>query len=221
MTSTLVLVVAALAAATLWRIQLAHVRRLRHERRQLFAEVHGVLDEVRVHGDGAYPTLIGTYRGYQVRLEPVVDTLGLRKLPSLWLVVTQQRRLDLDVPVDVLVRPSGTEYFSPNAGFAHELGPPDGFPAHVRVASPGPGPTAGSIECLAPLVCDPRTKDVLVSANGVRVVRMLAEAAQGPYRTARTAEFGVVRIAPDGLRRLLDVVTGVGDALAADPVRAD
>ena len=221
MSTTMLLVVVALAAATLWRIQLAHVRRLRHERRQLFDDVQDVLDDVHVHGDGAYPALTGTYRGHPVRLEPVVDTLGLRKLPALWLVVTQQRRLGVDVPVDVLVRPSGTEYFSPNAGYAHELRPPDGFPAHVRVASPEPGVARGTIERLAPLVCDPRTKDVLVSANGVRVVRMLAEAAQGPYRTSRTAEFGVVRIAPDGLRRLLDVVTGVGDTLAGDPVVAD
>jgi hypothetical protein len=221
MTTALVLVVAALAAAAMWRIQLAHVRRVRHERRQLFDGVQDVLDDVRVHGNGAYPTLTGTYRGYPVRLEPVVDTLGLRKLPSLWLVVTQHRRLGLDVPVDVLVRPSGTEYFSPNAGFAHELTPPDGFPAHVRVASAAPRVAPGTVERLAPLVCDQRTKDVLVSANGVRVVRMLAEAAQGPYRTTRTADFGVVRIAPDGLRRLLDVVTGVGDAFAGDRVVAD
>jgi hypothetical protein len=221
-TALLVVVAGLVAAAALWRIQLVHIRRVRRERQQLLDGVQHVLDGARVRRDGlGYPLLTGSYRGHPVRIELLVDTLALRKLPVLWLVVTQQRQLALGSPVDVLARPSGTEFFSPNAAFVHELAPPEGFPAHVRAASPGPDPAEATLERLAPLVCDERTKEVLATNAGVRVVRLLAEGAQGPYRSTRRADFGAVRIVPEGLCRLLDTVTDVGDALAGERVGSD
>ncbi|WP_214366822.1 hypothetical protein [Pseudonocardia sp. H11422] len=204
------------AAAALCCLQLVHVRRVRCERRQLFADVAHLLGDSQLHPDGlGYPVLTGTYRGHPVRLRPIVDTVTLRKLPSLWLLVTQQRRLDVGAPLDVLVRPSGWEFFSPNATFGHELEAPAGFPSHVRIASPAPtGAPAPVLAQLGPLVRDPRTKEVLVGAGGVRVTRQLAEGAQSPYRSTRRADFGHVRIVPEDLRGLLDTMTGIGDALA-------
>jgi hypothetical protein len=52
----------------------------------------------------------------------------------------------------------------------------------------------------------------------VRVVRRLAEGAQAPYRTARNADFGPLRIRSDGMRELLDAVTEIGDLLAVGRV---
>jgi len=219
--STVLVVLTGLAvAAVLGYIQLIHVRRVRRQRHQLVIDVQYVLDEAVVHRDGlGYPMITGTYRGHPVRLQPVVDTLTLRKLPSLWLLVTQQRRLDVEAPIDVMLRPSGAEFFSPNAGFGHELQPPDWLPRPVRIASPDRTPARSTLEHLAPLLRDPRTKEVLISAAGIRVVRQLAEGAQGPYRSTRRADFGSVRIVPEGLRHLLDAVTEVGDVLAAGEVR--
>ncbi|MHA6794978.1 hypothetical protein ACVGVM_15915 [Pseudonocardia bannensis] len=221
MTTTLVVLAALAAIGVLARLQLSHVRRERRERGSLFDDAGHLLDAARVHREGlGYPVLTGTYRGHPVRLEPVVEALALRKLPVLWLLVTQHRELDVGAPLDILTRPSGTEFFSPNAGFAHELERPAGFPSHVRIASPDPAaaPAPGALEFLAPLLHDPRTKDVLLTAGGVRVVRRLAEGAQGPYRTARRADFGPVQIRPDGLRELLDTVSGIGDLLAVGRV---
>jgi hypothetical protein len=219
--ATALVVIAALAAvAALFHLQRSHVRRVRRERRALFAEVQDVLDDAVVHQDGiGYPAVSGTYRGHPIRMQVVVDTLTLRKLPALWLLVTQVRRLDLEAPIDVLLRPSGAEFFSPNAEFAHELPPPDWLPRPARVASPRPS-TPPAVERLAPLLQDPRTKEVLLSGEGIRVVRQLAEGAQGPYRTTRRPDFGPIRLVPDGLRQLLDTISEAGDVLTDDEVHA-
>jgi hypothetical protein len=213
--ATVVAVVAGLAvAAVLCHLQLIHVRRVRRERHRLFADVQHVLDDPVVHRDGlGYPVVTGSYRGHPVRLQPVVDTLTLRKLPALWLLVTQARRLEVGAPIDVLLRPSGSEFFSPNAEFAHELQPPDWLPRPVRIASPGGTPARSTLDRLAPLLRDPRTKEVFVSAAGIRVARQLTEGAQGPYRSARRADFGSVRLVPEGLHRLLETITEVADVL--------
>jgi hypothetical protein len=204
------------AAVALVRIQVLHARRVRRERGQLFDRVHDVIDDARIEHDGlGYPVLTGWYRGHRIRLKPVVDTLVLRKLPSLWLIVTEQRRLDVGAPLDVLARPTGAEFFSPNATFAHDLEPPLGFPGHVRIATPDPARAPSSVlREIGPLFDDPRTKEVLVTAWGVRLVHQLAEGAQAPYRSTRRADFGPVQIVPNGLRDLLHTVTAIGDALA-------
>lgn len=220
MTPVLVALAVLAAGAALFRIHLIHAQRVRRERGRLFDRVSDVVEDVQIsHNGPGYPTLTGVYRGHPVRLEPVVDTLVLRKLPSLWLLVTLQRRLDVAAPLDILTRPSGAEFFSPNATFRHELKPPAGYLGHVRIATPDPaGAPSSVLRDLSPVVNDPRTKEVLISAGGVRLVHRLAEAAQGPYRSTRRADFGSVQIVPDGLRDLLDYISEIGDGLARDGV---
>ncbi|WP_028920805.1 hypothetical protein [Pseudonocardia acaciae] len=187
-------------------------------RRRLFDDVLGVVEHARIEaGAGYYPVLTGWFRGYPVRLEAVVDTLALRRLPELWLLVTQGRRLDVGAPLDVLARPTGTEFFSPNGGYPHELPRPEAIRTHVRIATPDPSRAPVSVlDGLGPLLDDPRTKEVLVSAGGIRLVHRLAEGAQGPYRSLRRADFGDVRVGADRLRSLLDAVAGIGDTLALE-----
>src|SRR4029077_7695287 len=51
-----------------------------------------------------FPVLTGKYRGHEFRLEPIVDHMTLRKLPSLWLrvsviaAVTYRRFFDILLP---------------------------------------------------------------------------------------------------------------------------
>jgi hypothetical protein len=190
-------------------------RRARAERHWLFDAVGDLLGNAAARPGHDYPVLTGDYRGHPVRLEPLVDGLAMRTLPSLWLLATQYRRLPVDAPLDVLARPTGTEFYSPNATYAHELAAPEGYPTSVRIATPDPRTAPVSIlPTLRSLAEDRRTKEILVSAGGVRVVHKLAEAAQGPYRSTRRARFGEVRIAPAGLAELLDALTEIGDRLA-------
>ncbi len=212
-----------LAAAVFGVVELRHVRSVRRGRRQLFDRVEHLFDEVRVDQDGlGFPVLTGSYRGHPVRLEPVVDALAFRKLPVLWLLLTHHRPLAVDAPLDMLLRPVGTEFFSPNAGFDHEQRPEPGFPSHVRIASPDlqHAPPLSVFEPYLPLLRDSRTKELYVTARGVRLVHQLAEGRQPHYRSTRRADFGPpVMVTPAQLRPVLETLTDIGDVLAGEDAR--
>lgn len=211
---TVVLVAGVLAA--LVGVQVRHVRRVRHDRGLLYERVRELFDGPHIEQDGLdYPVLTATYQGAPIELRPVLDSLAFRKLPVLWLRVTHRRSLAVRAPVDVLLRPNGSEYFSPNAGFAREL-PADGFPAHLRIASPDPelAPPPSALHPFLPFLSEQRAKELYLSADGVRLVWLLAEGRQAHYRTTRRADLGSVRVDPAQLRFVLDTLVEAGDTFA-------
>jgi hypothetical protein len=217
----LVLVLVAGLAGSGLAIQLQHARASRHARQQLFDQVTDVVDRGRLEGDGTgYPVLTGEYLGHPLRLAAVVDSLTLRKLPALWLILTLSRPLPMAAPVDVLARPSGSEFFSPNSRYPHQLPVPPGFPVHARIATPRPTPVpAELLRAIGGLMADPKVKEVYAGPAGLRIVYQLAEAASGPYRTTRQADFGSPQLTEGTLTRLLDAMGELPHALGATEVR--
>lgn len=215
----LVLVVAGVAA-----VAVLH-RRARTadaaERWRLFSEVVPLLDDARLTGErGQHPVLTGRLDGRAVTLRVIVDGVALRKLPVLWVEVVVHRRLAVPGTLNVLLRPLGTEFFSPDSGFRHELEPPAGVPRPVRVSCAGPG-RAPSTDVLAPavdLLADRDTKELGVGRGGLRVVLRVAEAEQASYRTTRRAVFDHPRLRPEALTRAVAVLGRVGDRAEETPV---
>src|SRR5437868_13673496 len=79
-----------------------------------FARVKPLIEDARYEGQdlAGYPQLVGKYHGLGVRLHPVVDTLAVRKLPSLWLLATVAEPLPLSATYDLMMRPAGPTTFS-------------------------------------------------------------------------------------------------------------
>lgn len=207
-----------LGAGLLVFLQATHVRKVKRERGALFGGVAHLFDDAKVRQDGInYPTLTGGYRGYPIKVEAMVDSLAFRKLPMLWLVVTHYRPLDVAAPLDILLNPTGTEFFSPNGDYPHDVVPDPAWPEHVRVASPDPdkAPPVSSLRESAWFVADPFTKEVLITGRGLRVVRRLAESDQGLYRVTRRADLGRVELSPEKLGPVLTALSEMGDALTA------
>ena len=211
----------ALAVGLCW-LEVRRARAARAARDGLFDTVLEVLDETRLcTGPDRYPALTGQHRGQPVRVEAIVDTLTPRKLPILWLFVTIRRPFGLDTPVDALARPIGTEFFSPNASFGHRLPTPADFPVHARIATARPTVLApAALDTLGELMRDPKVKEVQAGPTGARIVYQLAEAAQGPYRTGRRADFGAPRLEPCTLARLLDGLAALAEALPPERARS-
>ncbi len=198
-------------------LQARHVRRVKHERGGLFDGVEHLFSGVEVRQDGInYPTLKGGYRGYPIKLEPLVDSLTFRKLPVLWLISTHHRPLNVAAPLDILMRPAGPEFFSPNSDFPHDLSLDADWPEHVRAASPDPAlaPPVSALKPFLPFLADPDTKDVLVTGRGVRLVSRLAESDQALYRVTRRADLGRVGLTEERLAPVLDALVGIGDVFA-------
>jgi len=208
----LVLAAAAVALAVLHR----RARRADVEQRaHLFDRVVPLLDDARLTGDAVhgYPVLTGRVGGRPVTLRAVLDTLALRKLPVLWVEILLERPLAVGGTLNVLLRPQGCEFFSPDAGLAHELAPPPGVPRPVRVACASPE-RAPSTDVLAPaveLLADPATKELGVGRRGLRVLLLVAESDQATYRTTRRAVFDRPQVDPAAVTRALAVLEAVGD----------
>lgn len=215
-----------LAAAALVVLAVAYreIRRARAERVArdgVFDAVVWMLSGGHVStGGGRYPVLTGTHDGHPVRAEVVVDSLTLRKLPLLWLVVTVSRPVAVDGTVDVLTRPNGTEVFSRNASLAHRLSTPDDFPVPAHIAASRavelPGP---ALAALGELVRDDRVKEIEAGPAGARVVYRLAEADQTRYRAGRRVDFGTPTLAPLVLAALLTGLDRFAGALTRENIR--
>jgi hypothetical protein len=215
-----------LAAAALVVLAVAYreIRRSRAERAArdgLFDAVVWMLSDARVHtGPGRYPVLTGSHGGHPVRADVVVDSLTLRKLPLLWLVVTVSRPVAVDGTVGVLTRPGGTEVFSRNASLAHRVPTPDGFPVPARIAtSRAVDVPRRVLAALGERVRDDRVKEIEAGPAGVRVVYRLAEADQGRYRAGRRVDFGMPTLTPLALAALLTGLDSVAEALTREHVR--
>jgi hypothetical protein len=214
-------VAAAVAVGVLVVIQRAHVRRVGEERRALLDGAEALLDDAEVtqHGIG-HPALTGTLDGRRVRAELVADTLMMRRLPRLWIVVSVFAPLEA-APVDIVLRPQELDTVSSGGRFPCEHPVPAGWPDPARIATPTPAaPDLAPFEAAGALLHDPRTKEILAGAGGVRVVHELARGEVGLWRVVRRAKFTV-----DGpLGRLADALAAATTLLAAldaPPVTAD
>lgn len=98
-------------------------RKIKQMRAAFFSDCLGLFSRYRVVQDHfGYPVLEGCFNGAEIRLEPVLDNVTPRKLPSLWIKVT------LLAPVRYR---GGFRFHAASAGdgilFAGELaGPPRG-----------------------------------------------------------------------------------------------
>jgi hypothetical protein len=172
---------------------------IRNKRGAIFDGCLGLFDSYRMSQDGVYfPALEGRYRGYEVQLEPVVDHLAVRKLPSLWLLVTVRGRVRYAGVLDFLVRPLNVEFFSPSATLGIRLPVPSGWPqnAWLRTDQPEGMPPIERIEPHIRFFDDPRAKELLVMPEGVRLVYLAKEGERAHYTVLRQVEFPDPSIPP-------------------------
>ncbi|TMJ38525.1 MAG: hypothetical protein E6G89_11995 [Alphaproteobacteria bacterium] len=173
-----------------------------------FAKVKPLIEGARYEGRdiAGYPQLVGRYRGLPVRLHPVIDTLAIRKLPSLWLLATIPEPLPLKATFDLMMRPAGPTTFS---NFDHLPATLDSIPdlpphAVVRTDDPDHVLPHHVVASHLDVFQDPRAKELLITAKGVRLVWQLAEGDRVRYGIFRQADFGEIELDPLLVRDLLE-----------------
>lgn len=173
----------------------------------LYGPVKHLLTDPRYEGSGAgYPQLVGYYRDLPVRLHAVVDTLAVRKLPVLWLLVTIPAPVPVRAIFDLMMRPAAATTFSNFDSLPATIDRPPGFPEQglIRTDNPAHLPPPFLIEPHLGLFLDPRAKELLIAPTGIRTVWQLAEADRARYGVFRQAEFGDVALSPQLVSDLLD-----------------
>lgn len=195
-------------AALLWRRWRREQAARAHAPGLLFARVMGLLGHAQLEprNGGIFPRLIGKYEGVPVQVLPVVDTLAVRRLPALWLLVTVQAPLPVSAKLDLMMRPAGPTTFSNFDLLPFTLERPPGFPDHavLRTDDAARAPPADWLAGHLEVFENVRAKELLITPQGLRLVWLLAEAERARYGVFRQAEFGAVDIDPGLLRDLLD-----------------
>jgi hypothetical protein len=185
----------------------------------LFQDATPVLDEPRIETGptaGSY-RLLGRYRQLPVQVQTIVDTLNVRKLPSLWLMVTIPEPLPLKASFDLMMRPSGPTTFSNFDTLPFTIERPADFPEQAVIRSDDDEHVLPS-HVIAPHLepfLGPRAKELLITPKGLRMVIQLGEGSRARYGVFRQADFGEVTLDAallcDVLDRLLHLRTDILD----------
>jgi len=192
-----------------------------------FDDCRSLFDDCRITlQDTDFPVLEGRHGGHRFRLEPIVDHMAVRKLPSLWLKVSLLGELPVPGAVDFLARPQNTEFYSPSASLPHSLRIPAHWPQHAMLRTDIEDPSF-PLDLLAPhmhIFDDPRAKELLVTARGVRIVYQASQGQRAYYLVLRQPEFGDPRLPARLARQLLDQAIAVYNSAATvagrDPRKA-
>jgi hypothetical protein len=153
-----------------------------------------------------FARISGRYRGQTFDVQVVPDSLSVRKLPVLWLLVTLPERLPIHGTCDVMLRATGLETFSGFAALPDQIVAPAGFPADCTIRTDAPGQLQQhALICRYLAAQDKaRLKEVVVAPSGVRIVWLGEEADRGRYLLFRDAEMGAGGLSPLVLQPLMD-----------------
>jgi hypothetical protein len=180
---------------------------LKAERAAMFDGCIPLFDQHGIRQEGIdYPVLRGRYNGYDFKLQPIVDHVGFRTLPSLWLLVTLVGKTPYRGIFDFLVRPKNTEFYSPASQLEEDIVIPEHWPQHAQLRS-------DSFELMPPeelidphmsFFDDTKAKEMLVTPNGVRMVYQARQADHRYYMLLRQVVFEDLNLSPKLVSDLLD-----------------
>lgn len=211
--------VAALLAFRFWRYVQGRRERAAATPGQLFGEIVPLLEHPRLAAGEAIGTwqVTGAYRGHAFQLKAVTDTLAVRKLPSLWLMVTLPSPQPVSATFDLMMRPQGPSTFSNFDFLDHTLPTPPGFPedAVIRSDQTAAAFPADAVRREMASFQALRGKEVLVSPKGLRIVLQAGEADRARYGVFREADFGDRRIPARHAREAMDMLLTISEKLPA------
>lgn len=208
-------VLAAALAALLARHAITTARQRKAEPGRLLSAAAGVLQEPSINAGktaGTY-VLTGRYRGYATEIKVVADTLALRKLPSLWLMVTLPGPVPVEATLDLLMRPAGSSSFSNFDHLPVTVATPSDFPRDAVIRTddaalmPNPRIIARHLEPFH----GRRGKELLITPKGLRIVLLAGEADRARYGVFRQADFGEASIDPQLVASSLDLLIALRD----------
>ena len=193
--------------------------RMRKQRRAGFLDLvqqlfDGGLKAIKPDG---FPRISGSYRNHTFDIQVVTDSLNLRKLPAMWLLVTLPEAMPVGGTFDMMMRPRGIEPFSKFAGLPIQLEQEQHFPhdCAIRTDAPLALPPSNLIARHLGLFNDPRAKELVISPQGLRVVWLAEEAHRGRYLIFRDGEMARQPLDPKEVRPLFDYLLKLRDDIVA------
>jgi hypothetical protein len=206
-----VLIIFVVMVVTLYR-QYRHATSHSVEARgQLFDACGTLLQNVQKTQDQAsLPVLQGSYAGYKVGLSVVVDTLGWRKVPPLWLLIKVEANTPSIGTLDFIVRPTNNEFYSPSWQWDGVLTVPSAWPQHAILKYQQQPADLTLLDAhVSALFADANMKELLLTPKMVRLTYLVKQAERGEYLIMRNAIYENTPIASDVVERLLKQAIGI------------
>lgn len=204
------------ALASLAWLHLRGVKRTRGARAAYMSEAMALIDNSVVTQTSIdYPTIEGLFAGRKIRIEPHLDIIALRKLPSLWMMVTAEMARPVEGTLSVMMRPRNLEYWSPFGELGIEVATPSGWPehAHIRAGTARATRLLDVVEHHADFLRDPRGKEILVTGRHVRLTWLAAEGDRARYLVTRQASFEGATLTRDNALALLQRAVMLAEAI--------
>jgi hypothetical protein len=202
----MVLLLLVIMTVLLYRRYRKDARHRAQSRSRVFADCDGLLQHAALgHDQGGLPVLRGEYAGYRVSLGIVEDTVAWRKLPPMWLLVTIHANSDSTGSLDLIVRPSNNEFYSPAWRWDGNLHIPTGWPQHAILKyRRRPADLALLNQYVPKLFDDNRMKELLITPQLLRLTYMAKQADRGEYLIMRNAVYDDIPLERELIASLLE-----------------
>ncbi len=164
----------------------------------LFQDAHTSQDKAKL------PIVHGSYADYPVSLSVVEDTLGWRKLPPLWLLIKVAAKKPSHGSLDIIIRPSNNEFYSPSWQWDGNLAIPPNWPQHAIIKFKTQPVDLTLLGPYVPtLFADINMKELLITPSMVRLTCMIKQAERGEYLIMRNAVYENTPVSKDLVEALL------------------
>lgn len=211
---------ATLLGLILWYMHRKHRCLIGVQRRAMFDDCLDLFESARITQDDVdFPVLVGRFKGHSIKLKPVPDYMVFRKIPSLWLLATVHSPIPYRAALDFLMRPQNVEFYSPSSTLTTQIFPnPPGWPreATLRTDDREHMPPIKRITPHMGLFDDPKTKELLITPRGVRIVYQADQARRAHYMVLRQQIFDNIRVQPALIRKLLNRAVAICEDLGRD-----
>lgn len=172
----------------------------------LFDECDSLLENTsKRYESNGFPYIEGDYDGFRVRFNLVPDTIVMRKIPPLWLMITIQANKKTKGTMDFLVRPQNTEFYSPGWQWDGHFKTPSHWPQNsIAKYKESVVPEKLLDKFVPTLFDDEKVKQLLVTPQALRITYMVKQAVRGEYLLMRGAIFDKQPIDKSAVKTMLE-----------------
>lgn len=193
-------------------------------RRAMMLQPCAALLAAPVHGRDAsgYGMLDGSFASLPVAVRLIPEDLAFRRLPQLWLSITVYQATGLPGTIDVVRRANSTEFYAPASELPMGIPTPPEWPGETLVRGSQRAETvlARAVAPIAPILADPRVKEVLLTPRGIRIVSQLCEGERSSYLLLRDSRFPLSHVSPEILQPRLEESTTLAHLITGEKSNA-
>jgi hypothetical protein len=184
---------------------------IKKNRAMLFNNCDGILDNTSKYQEGnGFPIIKGHYRGFDVQLNLIPDTIVMRKIPPLWLMVNIKANKKSKGTMDFIVRPQNSEFYSPGWHWDGLFKTPANWPQHSIAKYKDTKASVSILDKFVPdLFSDEKVKELLVTPDSVRITYMAKQGIRGEYLLTRSAIFDDQAINSDDVQKMIEYAIAI------------